>query len=59
MTHRERILAEICGQRPVSTSSCHLRQFVDELITRCRRQTHLVLGVSDMVTADAGRDHLQ
>jgi len=32
---------------------------IDELIQRNRRQSHLILGVSDMVTADAEWDRLQ
>lgn len=44
---------------PGSASVEEFRQFIDELVDRYGRQSHFVLGVSDMVTADADPDRLK
>lgn len=44
---------------PGSTAEDEFRRTIDELIERCARESHLVLGVSDMVTADAEWDRVQ
>lgn len=44
---------------PASTPEEEFRHSIDELIARYRRESHFVLRVSDMVTADAEWDRLQ
>ncbi len=42
-----------------SATEGEFRRFIDDLIRRYARQSHLILGVSDMVTAEAEWDRLQ
>jgi hypothetical protein len=42
-----------------STSEEDFRRFIDDLVERYGRQSHLILGVSDMVTAECEWDRLQ
>lgn len=44
---------------PSSASFADFRQFVDDVIARYGRRSRLVLGVSDMVTADADLDRIR
>jgi hypothetical protein len=44
---------------PTSTSDEQFRAFIDQLVERYARQSHLILGVSDMVTADADWERLR
>ena len=44
---------------PTSTPEDEFRRSIDELVERYGRESHFILGVSDMVTADAGWDRLQ
>ena len=44
---------------PGSTPVEQFRQYIDDLLSRYGRQSHLILGVSDMVTADADWDRLR
>jgi len=44
---------------PSSASFADFRQFVDDVIARYGRQSRFVLGVSDMVTADADVDRIR
>ena len=44
---------------PSSASEEQFRGFVDDLVARYARESHLILGVSDMVTADSDWDRLQ
>jgi hypothetical protein len=43
---------------PHSATTQQFREFVDDVIERYTGQSHFVLGVSDMVTADADWDRL-
>jgi len=43
---------------PDKASFAEFKQFIDDLVTRYGHQSHLVLGVSDMVTADAEWDRV-
>ncbi|MBI3694158.1 MAG: hypothetical protein HY238_04880 [Acidobacteria bacterium] len=43
---------------PDSASEADFRRFIDELVERYGRASHFILGVSDMVTADAEWDRL-
>jgi uroporphyrinogen-III decarboxylase len=44
---------------PDKSSFDEFRQFIDDLVNRYGRQSHFVLGVSDMVTADADWDRVR
>ena len=44
---------------PASTAEAEFRHSIDQLIERYGRESHFILGVSDMVTADAEWDRLQ
>jgi len=44
---------------PGSASEEQFRGFVDDLVARYAHESHLILGVSDMVTADSDWDRLQ
>ena len=44
---------------PDKASLDEFRQFIDDLLARYGHQSHFVLGVSDMVTADADWDRVR
>ncbi len=44
---------------PDKATDDEFRQFIDDLLTRYGHQSHFVLGVSDMVTADADWDRVR
>ena len=42
-----------------STTEEEFRRFINDLVERYGRQSHLILGVSDMVTAECEWDRVQ